>query len=80
MTLLKGREMVLKAFESGIFSKLKESEQSEQLSDDVKYNSFGYDINKLGKKLKGVSLKNISSDTDNKDNKLFTTIKKWNRP
>ena len=41
MILLKGKEMVLKAFESGIFSKLKESEQSDQLSDDVKYNSFG---------------------------------------
>ena len=35
MSLLKGREMVFKAFESGIFSKLKESEQSEQSSDDV---------------------------------------------
>ena len=30
MALLKGREIVFKAFESGIFSKLKETEQSEQ--------------------------------------------------
>ena len=30
VALLKGREMVFKAFESGIFSKLKQSKQSEQ--------------------------------------------------
>ena len=34
MALLKGKEIVFKAFERGIFSKLKESEQS---SDDSKY-------------------------------------------
>ena len=51
MSLLKGREMVFKAFESGIFSKLKESEQSEQLTDDAKYKSFGYDTYKLSRKL-----------------------------
>ena len=56
----KRREMVLKTFETGISSKLKESEKSEQSSDDVKYNSFGYDTYKLSKKLKDVSLKNIS--------------------
>ena len=79
MTLLKGRGMVFKAFESRIFSKLKESEQSEQSSDDVKYNSFGYDADELSKKLKDVSLENILSDlndTDTTDNKLFTPIKK----
>ena len=51
MSLLKGREMVFKAFESGIFSKLKESEQSEQSTDDAKYKSFGYDTYKLSRKL-----------------------------
>ena len=45
--------MMFKAFESAIFSKLKESEQS---SDDVKYNSFGYDTYKLSKELKDVPL------------------------
>ena len=74
--------MVFKAFEIGIFSKLKKSdqlEQSEQSSDDVKYNSFGYDTYKLSKKTKDVSLENIPSDlndTDNTDNKLFTLIRK----
>ena len=79
MVLLKGRQMVFKASENGIFSKLKESEQSEQSRDDVKYNSFGYNANKLSKKLKDVSLEKISSDinnTDNGDNKLFTPMKK----
>ena len=47
---------MFKAFESAIFSKLKESEQSEQSCDDVKYNSFGYDTNKLSKELKDVPL------------------------
>ena len=76
MTLPKGREMV---FKSGISSKFKESEQSEQSNDDVKYNSFGYDKHKLSSKWKDVLLENISSDlneTDNTDNKLFTPIKK----
>ena len=41
---------MFKAFESGIFLKIKESEQSEQSNDDVKYNSFGYDTLKLSKK------------------------------
>ena len=71
--------MVFKASENGIFSKLKESEQSEQSRDDVKYNLFGYNANKLSKKLKYVSLEKISSDinnTDNRDNKLFTPMKK----
>ena len=54
MALLKGKEMVFKAFESGIFSRIKESDQSEQSSDDVKYNSFGYDTYKLSKKLKDI--------------------------
>ena len=86
MALLKGRQMVFKAFERGIFSRLKKSdksEQSEQLSDDVKYNSFGYNTYKLSKKLKDASLENISSDlhdTDNTDNKLFTPIKKGTGP
>ena len=78
MALLKEREMVFKAFENGIFSKRKESEQSEQSIDDVKYNSFGYDTYKLSKQLKDVSLENISSGTDNTDNKLFIPIKKEN--
>ena len=42
-TTFKGIQMVFKAFESGIFSKLKESEQLGQLNDDLKYNSFSYD-------------------------------------
>ena len=67
--------MMFKAFESAIFSKLKESEQS---SDDVKYNSFGYDTYKLSKELKDVPLKNISSDTDKANNKLFTPKKNNN--
>ena len=78
MALLKGRKMVFKAFEIGIFSKLEESEQSEQSTDDLKYNSFGYDTNKLSKKLKDSLLENISNDlndTYNTDNKLFTPIK-----
>ena len=52
MALLTGRGMVFKAFESGISSKLKISKQSEQSNDDLKYNSFGYDTNKLSKKVK----------------------------
>ena len=75
MALFKRREMVFKAFESGMFSKLKESKQS---SSDVKYSSFGYDTYKVSKKLKDVSLENILSDlndTDNTVNKLFTPIK-----
>ena len=48
MALLKEREMVFKEFESGIFSRLKESEQS---NDDAKCNSFGYDMHKLSKNL-----------------------------
>ena len=79
MALLKGKEMVFRVFENGIFPRLRESEQSEQSNDDVKYNSFGYDTHKLSKKLKDVSLENISSDlndTNNTDNKLFTPIKK----
>ena len=69
MAFLKGRKMVFKVFKSGIFSKLKESEQLEQSNDDVKYNSFGYDTHKLSKKLKDVSLENISSDLNDTDNK-----------
>ena len=46
MAFLKGGETVFKAFESGIFSKLKELEWSEQLNDDLKYNSFDYDTHK----------------------------------
>ena len=54
-------------------------------NNDVKYNSFGYDTYKLIKKLKDVSLENISinlddaNDVDNKDNKLFTLITRRNR-
>ena len=79
MALLKGKEMVFKTFESGIFSRIRESDQSEQSSDDVKYNSFGYDTYKLSKKLKDIYLEKISSDfnnTDNTDNKLLTPIRK----
>ena len=82
MALLKGREMVFKAFESRIFSKLKESEQSKQSSDDVQYSSFGHDAYKFSKTFKDVPLENILSDlndtdnTDNTDNKLFTPVKK----
>ena len=36
IALLKGRNMMFKAFENVIFSKHKESEQSKQSSDDVK--------------------------------------------
>ena len=62
--------MVFKSFESGIFSRLKgsdQSEQSEQSSDDVKYNSFGYDTCKLSEKLKDIS--SDLNDTDNTGNK-----------
>ena len=71
--------MVFKAFESRIFSKLKESEKSEQLSDDVRYNSFGYDTYKLSKKIKRCFIGKYFrclNDTDNTDNKLFTPVKK----
>ena len=54
ITLLKGRKMVPKSFESGIFSNLKESQPSEETSNNVKYNSFGYDTYILSKKLKDV--------------------------
>ena len=46
--------MVSKSFESGIFSNLKESQPSEETSNNVKYNSFGYDTYILSKKLKDV--------------------------
>ena len=59
IAILRGRGKVFEAFESGIFSKLKESEQSEQSNDGGKYNSFGYDTHKLSKKLKDGSLENI---------------------
>ena len=49
MIRLNGREMVFKAFEKGIFSNLKKSEQSEHSGDDVKYNSFDYDTRKVSK-------------------------------
>ena len=58
---LKEEKWCLQQFESGIFSRLNESDQSEQSSDDVKYNLFGYDAYKLSKKLKDVSLENILS-------------------
>ena len=54
-------------------------------NNDVKYNSFGYNTYKLIKKLKGVSLENIlrnlddTNDVNNKDNELFTLIKRRNR-
>ena len=54
-------------------------------NNDVKYNSFGYNTYKLIKKLKDDSLENISSnldntnDVDNKDNELFTLMKRRNR-
>ena len=40
---------MFKAFENGIFSKFKESEQSKHSSDDVKYDSFSYDTQKWTK-------------------------------
>ena len=43
MALLKGIEMVFKAFESGIFLKPKKLEQSEQSSSDDKYTSLKLD-------------------------------------
>ena len=75
IALLKGRKMV-KALESRIFLKRKESEQSGHSSDDVKYNSFGCYTYKLSKKLKDVSLESVSSDADNRENKLFTPLKR----
>ena len=61
MVLLKGREMVFKTFESGIFSKLKESGRSNQSNGDVKYSSFGHDKHKFRKKFKDISWENILS-------------------
>ena len=52
MAFFKGRETVLKAFESGISSRLEKSEQSEQSNDDIKYNEFGYDTHKSSRKIK----------------------------
>ena len=43
MTLLEGRKMVFKAFESGVFSRLEQSEQSDQSSSDDKYISLKLD-------------------------------------
>ena len=43
MSLLKWTEVVFERFGSRIFSNLRESEQSEQSSYDVKLNSFDYD-------------------------------------
>ena len=57
MTLIEGREMVFKAFESGIFSRLKQSEESEQSSSNYKYNSSGSDLKRFSKKLRNTSLK-----------------------
>ena len=57
MTLIKGREMVFKAFESGIFSRLKQSDKSEQSSSNYKYNSSGSDLKRFSKKLRNTSLK-----------------------
>ena len=76
MTLPKGRKMLFKAFEIGIFSKLQESKQA---SAHVKYSLFRYDTYKLSKKLKDISPENILShlnDTGNTDKKLLTPIKK----
>ena len=61
MTLLKGREMVFKAFENGIFlkpKKLQQSEQSNQSSSDDKYTSLKLD-NDLN-----TSSNDFSSDLD----------------
>ena len=63
MALLDGREMVFKAFESGIISKLKQSEQS---SSDDKYTS-----QKLNNDL--ITSSNTSNDSDIP---LFTPKKK----
>ena len=46
MTFLQRREIVCKAFESGLFSRLK---QSKQLSNDYKCSSIGCDISRLVK-------------------------------
>ena len=43
MAHIKGTELVIKAFESGIFSRPQQPKKSEQSSNDVKYNSFDYD-------------------------------------
>ena len=45
MAILKGIEMVFKAFESRIFSRLKQSEQSEQPISDDKYTLIKLDDN-----------------------------------
>ena len=66
--LLKEGKWCLKHLKVIPFTKLKESEQSEQSSDDVKQNSFGHDIHKLSKKIKDVSLENILCDLNDTGN------------
>ena len=61
------------------FRSLKNLNNQKQSRNDVKYDSLGYDMHKLSKKLKHVSLENTSSDlndTDNTDKKLYTPIEK----
>ena len=73
MALLKGREMVFKAVESGTFLKPEQLEQSEQSSSDDKYTSLKWnnDLNTSSNEL----YTSFSSDSDIP---LFTPKKvKW---
>ena len=71
MTLLKGREMVFKELESGVFSRL---EQSDQSSSDDKYASL-----KLDNDLNISNNASRNSFPSDIENQLFISIKKRNR-
>ena len=71
MTLLKAREMAFKAFESGVFSRLEQSEQSDQSTNHDKYTSLKLD-NDLNTSSNALN-NSFSSDIQNQ---LFTPIKK----
>ena len=71
MTLLKGRETVFKEIESGVFSRL---EQSDQSSSDDKYASL-----KLDNDLNISNNASRNSFPSDIENQLFISIKKRNR-
>ena len=77
MALLKGREMVFKTLESGIFSKTEQSKQSGQLEQTT--SNYEYTPLKLNNNFNMLS--NVSNNIFSSDigNQLFTPIKKRNK-
>ena len=78
MTLVKGREIVFKAFKRRIFSQLEQSEQSEESKQSS--SNYKYTSPKLNNDL--ITSSNTSSNTLNSsfsrdiENQLFTPVKK----